>query len=93
MCVGDCLVQGFNPPESAIVIQDSVPGDTTDQKGGVPLLRPPHGYERIFQDEQSRNDKQLSIWKPVPMPGSAPGLLHITITGSLLTCPPFCDIK
>ena len=71
-CAGDCLVQGFNPPESAVVIQDSVPGDTADQKGGVPLLRPPRGYERIFQDEQSRNDKQLSIWKPVPMPGSAP---------------------
>lgn len=67
---GDCLVQGFNPPENAVVIQDSVPGDATDQKGGIPLLRAPRGYERVFQDEQSRNDKQLSIWKPVPMPGS-----------------------
>lgn len=66
---GDCLVQGFNPPENAVVIQDSVPGDATDQTGGIPLLRPPRGYERVFQDEQSRNDKQLSIWKPVPMPG------------------------
>ena len=70
-CAGDCLVQGFNPPENAVVIQDSVAGDVTDQKGGIPLLRPPRGYERVFQDEQSRNDKQLSIWKPVPMPGSA----------------------
>ena len=67
---GDCLVQGFSPPENAVVIQDSVPGDATDQRGGIPLLRPPRGYERVFQDEQSRNDKQLSIWKPVPMPGS-----------------------
>lgn len=67
---GDCLVQGFNPPENAVVIQDSVPGDATDQKGGIPLLRAPRGYERVFQDEQSRNDRQLSIWKPVPMPGS-----------------------
>ena len=66
---GDCLVQGFNPPENAVVIQDSMPGDATDQKGGIPLLRPPRGYERVFHDEQSRNDKQLSIWKPVPMPG------------------------
>ena len=65
---GDCLVQGYNPPESAVVIQDSLPGDHADQKA-VPLLRPPRGYERVFQDEQSRNDKQLSIWKPVPMPG------------------------
>lgn len=69
-CAGDCLVLGFNPPENAVVIQDSVPGDATDQKGGIPLLRAPRGYERVFQDEQSRNDKQLSIWKPVPMPGS-----------------------
>ncbi len=66
---GDCLVQGYNPPESAVVIQDSVSADNTDQKGSVPLLRPPRGYERVFQDEQSRNEKQLSIWKPVPMPG------------------------
>jgi len=66
---GDCLVQGYNPPESAVVIQDSVSADNTDQKGNVPLLRPPRGYERVFQDEQSRNEKQLSIWKPVPMPG------------------------
>jgi len=62
-------VQGYNPPQSAVVIQDSVAGDNTDQKGNVPLLRPPRGYERIFQDEQSRDEKQLSIWKPVPMPG------------------------
>ncbi len=62
-------MQGYNPPESAVVIQDSVSADNTDQKGNVPLLRPPRGYERVFQDEQSRNEKQLSIWKPVPMPG------------------------
>ncbi len=62
-------MQGYNPPESAVVIQDSVSADNTDQKGSVPLLRPPRGYERVFQDEQSRNEKQLSIWKPVPMPG------------------------
>ena len=68
-CAGDCLVQGYNPPESAVVIQDSVSGENSEQKGSVPLLRPPRGYERVFQDEQSRNEKQLSIWKPVPMPG------------------------
>lgn len=62
-------MQGYNPPESAVVIQDSVAGEKTDQKGSVPLLRPPRGYERVFQDEQSRNEKQLSIWKPVPKPG------------------------
>ncbi len=69
---GDCLVSGYNPPENAVVIQDSLPGDNQDQKGSVPLLRPPRGYERVFQDEQSRNEKQLSIWKPVPMPGFVP---------------------
>ena len=55
-------MQGYNPPESAVVIQDSVSADNTDQKGNVPLLRPPRGYERVFQVEQSRNEKQLSIW-------------------------------
>ena len=59
---GDCLVQGYNPPESAS-------GDNTDQKDNLPLLGPPRGYERVFQDEQSRDEKQLTIWKPVPMPG------------------------
>ena len=67
--VGDCLMQGYAPPESAVVFQYSQPGDSADQKGSIPLLRPPRGYERVFQDETSRQDKQLSIWKPVPMPG------------------------
>lgn len=62
-------MQGFSPPESAIVIQDSQPNGASDQTGNVALLRPPRGYELVFQDQNEREDKRLSLWKPIPLPG------------------------
>lgn len=69
LLVGDCLMQGFSPPESAIVIRDSQPAGLSDQTDNVALLKPPRGYELVFQDQNEREEKRLSLWKPLPMPG------------------------
>ncbi|DBB13381.1 TPA: hypothetical protein ACH3X3_005114 [Trebouxia sp. C0006] len=72
---GDCLVQGYKNPESAVYSRQRGWGQHITEGQCAPAETPKRN-EQVFQDQQSRNKKQPPIWtpgtpirKPVPMPG------------------------
>ncbi|KAK9819963.1 hypothetical protein WJX72_004515 [[Myrmecia] bisecta] len=70
VALGDCLEPSYDPPLSVVVLRDvELLGDPADQAASIPLLRSPRGYEMVWTDEAMREDKALTLWKPVPHPG------------------------
>lgn len=54
--VGDVAVGGYDPPDfPTLVIRED-----------AEKLRPPVGYERIWDDEGSLGDNDVAIWNPIP---------------------------
>ena len=60
---GDCMVQGYDPPHQATVIQDA--DSATDR----PLLTLPKVFQLVWSDEAAPRDKGIAIWRPVPQDG------------------------
>lgn len=74
---GDCLTRGFAPPASVCVVPDSPPGQGLGQSASPdPLVRSPRGFELIWQDTPTPEERRLTFWKPIPYPGC--GLLACT---------------
>ncbi|KAL6781279.1 hypothetical protein ACKKBG_A10495 [Auxenochlorella protothecoides x Auxenochlorella symbiontica] len=72
--LGDCLVRGLDPPQSACVVRDSGPGEGPGAAGAggarqLPLLSDPQQLELVWQDTTSREDVRLTIWRPRPRLG------------------------
>lgn len=66
--MGDCLMRGFDPPASAVVVQES---DSTQGLGQreLPLVKAPRAMELVWQDDSHREESRLCFWRPVPHPG------------------------
>ncbi|KAL4527774.1 hypothetical protein Ndes2437A_g02912 [Nannochloris sp. 'desiccata'] len=66
--LGDCVVRGFHPPSSCLVIREEYSGDAS--KGGrLPLIKAPRDYELVWSDGTQKEDLRLCFWKPIPHEG------------------------
>ncbi|KFM29234.1 Vacuolar protein sorting-associated protein 13A [Auxenochlorella protothecoides] len=80
--LGDCLVRGLDPPQSACVVRDSGPGEGPGAAGAsgarqLPLLSDPQQLELVWQDTTSREDVRLTIWRPQPRLGYVAGGVNV----------------
>ena len=68
---GDCLVAGYDPPQSVVVLLDSELGAEGGdrERSATPLVRPPHAYKLAWRDEADRPDRALALWRAQPPPG------------------------
>ena len=68
---------GYDPPQSVLVLLDSELAEM--EHSATPSVRMPRGFELIWRDEGDRADRALSIWRPVPFPGSVILLLRLSL--------------
>ncbi len=66
--LGDCVVRGFHPPSSCLVIREEYSGDVS-KTGKLPLIKAPRDYELIWSDGTQKEDARLCFWKPIPHEG------------------------
>lgn len=70
VALGDCVVKGFHPPTSCLVIREEYSRDGGPQsKGALPLVRAPLEYELMWSDATQREEVRLCFWRPVPHEG------------------------
>lgn len=66
--LGDCVVRGFHPPSSCLVIREDYSGDA-GKGGGLPLIKSPRDYELVWSDGTLKEDSRLCFWMPIPHEG------------------------
>jgi len=70
--LGDCIVKGFDPPASALVVLDSGAGisagnERTQEK--TPLVKAPRGFDLIWHDGNPKEELRACFWRLIPPPG------------------------
>jgi len=86
--LGDCVVRGFHPPPSCLVIREDYSGDA-GKGGGLPLIKSPRDYELVWYEGTQKEESCLSFWKPIPHEG----YVAMGYIASVGTMPPRKGIK
>lgn len=88
--LGDCIMKGFNPPASALVVLDTgVGGEGLGQAKGMPLVKAPRGYDLIWHDGNPKEEMRACFWRPIPHPG----YVAMGCVATIGTSPPRKGIK
>lgn len=60
-----CLASTVPPPPPAAAGGPDGLGQSMEQ----PLVKPPRGFEPLWEDDTSYADVRLVVWRPIPYPG------------------------
>lgn len=63
--MGDCFMQGLDPPSSVHVVKGTMESDSLQQ----PIVLPPLSYSILWHDGNPKVDLRASFWKPDPPKG------------------------
>ncbi len=66
--LGDCVVRGFHPPTSCLIIREEYSGDVS-KTGKLPLIKGPLDYDLVWSDLTQKEESRLCFWKPIPHEG------------------------